>query len=364
MKIKIDKDKLLLGIQTVQNVITPKMTLPILSNMLLETKKDRLQLVATDLDIGISASVESSSIDEEGAITVPAKRFADIIRELPSGTVEIVARKNNVVTIEASNCEFKLMGLPKEEFPKLPEFKDKEAIIIPQGTLKRALNLTSFSVSHEETRYILNGILFKMKGDSLILVATDGRRLAFCQQKIEGLKNKDIQFIIPFKTVQELNRNLKEDANVSLVLDSNQVLFDLGDVFIISRLIEGEFPDYNQVIPPPCENKIKIKHDLFLSAIRRSALLSTVDYQAVKFEVFKNKLVISKSTPDIGESREEIPAEYSGKELVIGFNPAYLIDVLKNLEAEDINFEIMEADKPGVIRNNGYVYIVLSMRLG
>ncbi len=364
MKIQIDKENLLSGIQVVQNVVTPKMTLPILSNILLEAHKGNLHMVATDLDIGISCHVNAGSIEEEGAITVPANRFSDIIRELPAGNITIVARKNNMVTVDCQNCQFKLMGLPKEEFPKLPEFKDKEVVAIEQSLLKKAFNLTSFAVSHEETRYILNGTLYKIKDETLTVVATDGRRLALSQQKLSGVKNREMQMIIPFKTIQELNRNLKDEGEVSFASDSNQVLFDLNGIIIISRLIEGEFPDWQQVIPPAAENKIKVKREIFLSAIKRAALLSTLDYQAVKLEVFKNKLVISKATPDVGESREEIPAEYSGKELAIGFNPTYIMDVLKNLEDETINFEITETDKPGVIRSDGYTYIVLPMRLG
>ena len=150
---------------------------------------------------------------------------------------------------------------------------------------------------------------------------------------------------------------------MSLILGNNQVLFDLGNVVVISRLIEGEFPDYQQVIPPVSENKMSIDREQFLLAVKRAALLSTPDYQAVKLEVFKNKLVVSKSTPDVGESREEVAVEYQGKEMAIGFNPTYLIDVLKNLQEERIEFELTDSEKPGVIRINGYIYIVLPMRL-
>ena len=148
-----------------------------------------------------------------------------------------------------------------------------------------------------------------------------------------------------------------------MVLGQNQVLFDLGQVVIISRLIEGEFPDFKQVIPPVSETKIHIDRNEFLLSVKRAALLSTPDYQAVKLEVFKNKLVVSKSTPDIGESREEVAVDYQGKEMVIGFNPGYLIDVLKNLSDEKIDFEVTDGEKPGAIRVNGYIYIVLPMRL-
>jgi DNA polymerase-3 subunit beta len=363
MKFKVEKEVLLNGIQTVQNIITTKSALPILSHILIETLQDNLRLTATDLDIGISCVIPVN-IQEAGAITVPAKRFNDIIRELPGDDVSMTTKKNNLVTIETNSCQFKIMGLARGEFPKLPEFKDKEVITLEQEVLKGMLNLTSFAASFDETRYILNGILFKISKNTLTLVATDGKRLAIMEKKINQGIDKDLSLIVPIKTIHELNRNLKDEGQVSMVLGTNQVLFEMGNVVVISRLIEGEFPDYKQVVPPVSENKIKADRTQFLLAVKRAALLSTPDYQAVKFEVFKNKLVVSKSTPDIGESHEEVEIEYSGKEMVIGFNPNYLIDVLKNLSADSIELEISDSEKPGVVRTNGYVYIVLPMRLG
>jgi DNA polymerase-3 subunit beta len=362
MKIGVEKDILLNGIQTVQNIITTKATLPILSNILIETQEKTLRLTATDLDVGISCVIPVD-IQEPGAITIPAKRFNDIIKELPVDNISITTKKNNLVIIETEPCQFKIMGLAPEEFPKLPEFKEGGVIQLEQVTLKQMLGLTSFAVSIDETRYILNGILFIIKKNNLTLVATDGKRLAVIEKKLSRNIDKDIRIIVPIKTIHELNRNLKDEGELSLILGNNQVLFDLGNVVIISRLIEGEFPDYQQVVPAISDNKMKIDRTQFLFAIRRAALLSTPDYQAVKLEAFKNKLVVSKSTPDVGESREEVSMEYQGKEMIIGFNPNYLIDVLKNLAEEIIEFEVADSEKPGVIRTNGYVYIVLPMRL-
>jgi DNA polymerase-3 subunit beta len=362
MKLQVEKDVLLNGIQIVQNIVTAKATLPILSNILIETQQDSLRLTATDLDVGISCVIPVD-IQESGAITIPAKRFSDIIKELPANNVSIVAKKNNLVVIETQNCQFKIMGLGREEFPKLPEFKDKEVIKLEQVGLRQMLGLTSFAASFDETRYILNGVLFKVDKNNLTLVATDGKRLAITEEKLSQETDRDISIIVPIKTINELNRNLKDEGTLSLVLGNNQVLFDLGKVVIISRLIEGEFPDYLQVVPPVSDNKMKIDRTEFLLAVKRAALLSTLDYQAIKLEVFKNKLVVSKSTPDVGESREETPIEYQGKEMVIGFNPNYLIDVLKNLTEEQIELELTDTEKPGVIRSNGYTYIVLPMRL-
>jgi len=234
---------------------------------------------------------------------------------------------------------------------------------LEQGVLRHALSLTSFAVSLDTTRYILNGILFQITKNRLTLVATDGKRLAIMDKPLSQNIDRDISMIVPIKTIHELNRNIKEEGELSITLGNNQVLFDLGEVIIISRLIEGEFPDYKQVIPPATDNKMKVSRELFLLAVRRASLLSTPDYQAVKLEVFKNKLVVSKSTPDVGESREEVAVEYAGRELIIGFNPVYLIDVLKNLIAETVELEVTDSEKPGAIRTDGYVYIVLPMRL-
>ena len=362
MKLGIEREVLLNGLGAIQNIITTKAALPILSHVLIETQQDSVRLTATDLDVGISCVIPVD-IQEAGAITVPAKKFSEIIRELPADAVSITTKKNNLVIIEAPSCQFKIMGLPREEFPKLPEFKDKEVIKLNQFDLKQMLSLTYFAASFDETRYILNGVLFKIQKNNLTLVATDGKRLAITEKKLNQDIEKEINIIIPIKTVHELNRNLKDEGELSLVLGNNQVLFDLESTMIISRIIEGEFPDYQQVVPQVSDNKMKVDRTQFLLAVRRAALLATPDYQAVKLEVFKNKLVLSKSTPDIGESREEVAISYQGKEMVIGFNPNYLIDVLKNLSSDEVELELTDSEKPGVVRTDGYVYIVLPMRL-
>lgn len=362
MRFKVEKEALINAIQTVQNVVTNRPTLPILSNILIETQPGNIRLTATDLDIGISCVVPVEIL-EQGAITVPAKRFGDIVKEFPSENLNVTTKKNNLVIIDSDVCQFKIMGMAKEEFPKLPEFKDKKAIKIEQQKLKQMLGLTSFAVSFDETRYILNGILFKIGKNNMTLVATDGKRLAIAERKLLSEVDVDLSVIVPTKTVHELNRNLKDGGELLLLVGNNQLLFDLGEVVILSRLIEGEFPDYKQVIPAHSENTMKVERNQLLLAVRRAALLSTPDYQAVKLEVFKNKLVISKSTPDVGESREELNVEYQGKEMVIGFNPGYLGDVLKNLDEQVVAIELSDSEKPGVIRSSGYVYIILPMRL-
>ena len=362
MIFKTSQENLLAGVQIVQNIVSSKSTLPILTNILLEAKGTTLRLNTTDLDIGISCEIPVD-IMEEGAITIPAKRFGDIVRELPSGDITISVKKNNQVDIEGKQCRFKLGGLPKDEFPKFPEFKDKEAIQIEQSTLKEMLRLTSFAVSHEESRHVLNGILIEISDNVIRIVATDGRRLAKIEKKIPAAIKKEVTVIIPIKAVQEISRNLRDEGTLSLIVGANQVLFDINDVLIATRIIEGEFPNYNQVIPKPAKNRITMNTQDVLSSIRRANLLSTPDFQAVKFEIFANKLVISKSTPDVGESREVIPVEYDGEEMMAGFNPQLLIDFLKNISDEQVHMEILGTDKPAVMRLQDYLYLALPMRI-
>ncbi|MBI5023706.1 MAG: DNA polymerase III subunit beta [Candidatus Omnitrophica bacterium] len=362
MIFKTSQENLLAGVQIVQNIVSGKSTLPILTNILLEVKGTTLRLNTTDLDIGISCEIPVDII-EEGAITIPAKRFGDIVRELPSGDITISVKKNNQVDIDGRQCRFKLGGLPKDEFPKFPEFKDKEAIQIDQSTLKEMLRLTSFAVSYEESRHVLNGILIEISDNVIRIVATDGRRLAKIEKKLPAAIKKEVAVIIPIKAVQEISRNLRDEGTLSLIVGANQVLFDINDVLIATRIIEGEFPNYNQVIPKPAKNRITMNTQDVLSSIRRANLLSTPDFQAVKFEIFANKLVISKSTPDVGESREVIPVEYDGEEMMVGFNPQLLIDFLKNISDEQVHMEILGTDKPAVMRLQDYLYLALPMRI-
>ena len=363
MKIKIPKKVLLDTAQTVQSVVAAKNTLPILSNMLIEAQKDKLKLTATDLDIAMVCQTEAS-IMQEGATTVPAKRLTDIIKELPDDTVTITARKNNTVTIDCQNAHFKVNSLPKEEFPKLPSYKNKDFITLDQARLKEMLSMTSFAISRDETRYILNGILFEIKPSKICMVATDGRRLAYIERKIETKIQKEKKIIVPSKPINELNKTLS-DGELKMYIGDNQVIFDLGKTVVISRLVEGEFPRYDQVIPKEQKDKLKVDRGLLLAATRRANLLTSQDSQAIKLDVFKDRMVVSKNTPDVGEAREELTTEYKGIDLTIGFNPSYLIDVLKNINTEKIGLELTASDKPGVIRMPGdFIYVVLPMQLG
>jgi DNA polymerase III subunit beta len=363
MKFNTTKDILLKGIQSTQNAINTKSSLPILSNILIEAENDNTILTATDLDIGITTTVPiKPSIT--GSVTIPAKKFFDIIKELPESEISIFVKKNNLVNIECDTCAFKIMGLPKDEFPQLPEFKDRDSIILPQKKLKQMLGMTSFAMSRDESRYVLNGVLFIIKSSCIRLVATDGRRLAVAEYKMQLPKAQERKVIAPTKTINELVRTLGDAGDVKISFGENQASFTIGSTRIISRLIEGEFPNYEAVVPKEAKEKMVVPKERFLSALKRVALFTNQESMAVKMDLTRDKLVLSKSTRDIGEVREELNVDYKGKDISIGFNPDYIIDVLKAIDSETVGFEVIDSEKPGVVRyGDDYVYVVLPMQI-
>lgn len=364
MKFKTNKEEMFKTLQRVQNAISTKTTLPILSNILVEAEKKSLKITATDLDIGISAETPIN-VENEGGTTIPAKKFIDIIKELPKDNEVIIStKKNNITNIECGKIIFKIVGLPKDEFPQPPNFKNKTLITTPQKFLKNMISMTIFAVSNDETRYVLNGVLFNIKEKKIKLAATDGRRLAVIEKELPNKTPTEKTAIIPTKTIQELSRLLEESGNVNILFDENQVLFDLGKTKIISRLIEGEFPNYEQVIPKETKEKITVDRNAFLAAARRASILTNPESMGIKINVSKNKMAISKNTPYMGEVREDLGVLYRGKDLTVGFNPNYIIEVLKIIDTKEISFELMDKDKPGVIRlGSEYVYVILPMQV-
>lgn len=364
MKFNAAKDLLLKGIQSVHAAINTKSSLPILANILIEANEENIVLSATDLDIGMISSIPIKP-NITGSITVPAKKFSDIIREMPDGeSVSISVKKNNLVNIDCEKSAFKIMGLPKEEFPQIPEFKNKESITIEQEKLKAMLRMTSFAISHDETRYVLNGILFVIKPTFIRLVATDGRRLAMIENKIQLPKTLERSFIVPTKAVNELDKVLGDVGDIKIFLGENQIFFDTGTTRLVSRLIEGEFPNYEQVIPKEVKEKVVVSKQKLLPAIKRVALFTNPESMAIRVDLARDKVVLSKSAPYLGEARVELEADYKGKEMSVGFNPDYLIDLLKGIDQESVSLELTDPDKPCAVRiGSEYVYVVLPMHI-
>jgi len=363
MKIKISQAELQKGIQIVYPIVPNKATLPILAHILLEAKDGKLRLAGTDLEIGISHTIPVEVI-EEGAIAIPAKRLNDLIKELPDIPLSITTRKNYQTTIDCEKGVFKVMGLPKEEFPKIHSVSDKDGILIDPEVLEDMLELTTFAVSHDETRYVLNGILFISNGEQLRFVATDGRRLASIERTVKKAPKGEQKAIIPLKALVELRRLIGGQKKTSITIKENQASFDIGETQLVTRLIEGVFPDYDRVIPEESPQKMSISKENFLLTTRRISLWTTQESPSIRLDLKPDKLTISKQTPEVGEAQEALAVKYSGDEFSVGFNPNYLIDVLKALPEEEIQMELPGPDKPGVIRTKDqYLYVVLPMQL-
>ncbi len=364
MEICVGKNAFLKAINMVGNVTATKnATLPILGNLLIEAFKDnRMQIVGTDLELGISTTIDCQ-VQKEGSITIPAKKLQEIIRELPEGEVELAVAKNNAVNIKAGKAYFKILGLTKEDYPKLPEFDPKNGVELDQAVLKEGLSLTLFAISYDETRYVLNGVLFSFKDKRAKFVATDGRRLAFINKEITN-KEQTMEMIVPAKTIQELLKVLAWDGVVRIIPLTNQAVFDFGGTYLVSRLIEGHFPNYEQVVPKEHKTNAEVDRDEFLQAIRRTALLTSTDSPAVKIDFLKGKVLVSSKSPNLGEAKEEMEAKVQGAELAIGFNPNYLIDVLKNLDVNTVTFSLSDPDKPGLIKGKeDYLYVIMPMQI-
>lgn len=364
MRLRISRENFLKGIQTVYPVVPTRSTLPILSHLLLETRKEGLQITGTDLELGIS-TILPAEVGEEGAIAVPAKRLNDLLKELPNESFAVTAKKNQQLTIEGARGSFKILGLPKEEFPKLPSASSQDNVVIDQAVLQAMLSMTTFSVSQDDSRYVLTGVLFVVRKGWLRLVSTDGRRMALVEREAKSAPTDDQQRIVPEKALVELARLLGDGATLKISLKDNQIAFDLGHTVVISRLIEGKFPNYEQVIPPESPNKLAVPREDLLLATRRIGLWSTQDSPSIRLDLKADELLMSKQTPEVGEAHEQLKVSYSGPEFSIGFNPSYLIDVLKVLPEGPVEFEVPGPDRPGVIRTKDhYLYVVLPMQIG
>src|ERR1700750_1018455 len=266
MKFSATKEKLLEGLQQVQKVGRTRTTLPILSNVLLQADGNEVHLTTTDLDVGVRGSFEAN-VEKAGATTLPARRLFNIIRELPSSEIQIDIDGKNAASIRSGNSFFKILGLPEEEFPPLPKFENAKVVTIPQKTLRDGLRKTSYAISTDETRYVLNGVLFRFKDNKLTLGATHGRRLAMVEIELEFPRSHEADFIVPTKAVTELQRLLTDDGDIKVSMGSGQIAFDLNKTLLVSKLIEGNYPNYRQVIPSEAKQKIKLEHKTLLNSL-------------------------------------------------------------------------------------------------
>ncbi len=368
MNLTISKDQLLNGLQAVQNVVSTRTTLPILSNVLMRAEGERLEFTATDLDVTIACGVEAK-VNKAGASTVPVKKLFGIARELNGSEIDLEVDDKNVCSLRCGPSFYKIHGLSADEFPPLPKFKDDKKVTLPQETVKSMMRKTSFAISTDEARYVLNGIFISLKDHKMTMVATDGRRLALVDEEVDVSEKSQGEFIIPAKAVNELNRLLQEKGEVEMKYSENQAAFTLKDekgfsVLIITKLIEGNYPNYRQVIPSETKERVTLPREEFLHALRRAEIMTSEKANSVKLTFGKNNLSITANAPEVGEAKESIAINYKGKEIAVAFNPKYLIDPLNALNQDEVFIELIDELSPGVLKINGpFLYVVMPMRL-
>jgi DNA polymerase-3 subunit beta len=363
MKFSVSKEKFLSGLQTVQNVVSTRTTLPILSNVLVQARNGHVRLTTSDLDVGISDAVEAQ-IEKEGAITLPARRLVGIVRELPSSEIQIDLDNKNFASIRCGQSFFKILGLPEEEFPPLPAFEGAKEFTLKGKELRDALKKTSYAISTDETRYVLNGIFFSFREGTLTMVATDGRRLALVDLEVEFPRSQEVDIIVPTKCVAELVRLVEDEGDVKMSVTENQVAFEAGGTLLVSKLIEGNYPNYRQVIPGEPKERLTIERELFLTAVHRVSLLASEKSNSVKLVFAKNNIEIAANTPEVGEARESIPVAYKGREFSIAFNPEFLMAPLRNLPNDEVYLDLIDEMSPGVIKiQSPFLYVLMPMRI-
>lgn len=368
MEFKIAADELKKALYRAQGIVERKTTMPILANVLINATKDGVSVTAFDLDIGV-VSEHPAEVLKPGAVTVSAKYVFDIVQNAPESHVTLKRMQNNYVEITSGASHFKIVGMAPEEYPKLPREENAPLVKINGNILLEMIKKTQFAISTDETRYILNGVFFEPReGGKIRMVATDGHRLALVERELEGEFKLKGGVIIPRKGLFELKRLLDEapDAECHLGFADNSALFKKPGLTMVMRLIDGQFPEYQRVIPKEGEKQIALPRLRFLEGLRRISLLSADKSNAVKIKLADNQVRIMSHNPDLGEAKDDLDAVYNGPELTVGFNARYLADVLGVVETDEVIFELGDEHSPGVLHQPGdrsYTAVVMPMRV-
>ena len=374
MKFKINQDHFSNGLQQVLNVVASRSTMPILSNVLIEAEEGHISLTTTNLDLGIRCRIKAE-VSDTGSITLPVRKLATIVKELPVNEVFLETSKKNQVKITSGGSLFKIMGISSEEFPPLPTFENRKVFDLSQEEIVNMLKSVSYAQSTDENRYILNGVYFKFADEKLTLVATDGRRLGLTVLDLEVSEENTGSLILPAKTVAELERLMGKGEKVSIAFNDRQAAFEIGldeagdsglvdHLYLVSKIVEGNYPNYRQVIPKETEHRVKIERELMLECVHRAALVTSDKSNSVKIKISKNLLEISGQSSEYGESHESMAIAYDGPEVQVAFNPQFLMEPLKALNKDEVFFEFKDELSPGLFKTlDNFICVIMPLRL-
>ena len=369
MELVARKVDLVRELQFFQQIVERKNTIPILANVLLEGSGNEVTLLATDLEVALRSRCEAA-VNKAGSVTLPAKKLYEVVRALPEGDVNIETDKGgNSVKVSGGQFSSKMPTLPREDFPSLPEAGGGVKATIDGKSLAQMVSKTQFAITGEDTRFYLNGAQFVLRPDDMTFVATDGHRLALMNVKHNGAKGDDIKAILPRKTLAELGRLLAEgNNNVNYERGENHLFFEIGPRLLISRMIDGQFPAYERVVPKGNDKHVEFERDRLTQAVRRVSILSNERSRAVKMMLDKGKVEVTSSSPEFGEAREPIPVDYSGPALTICFNAQYVLDFLGVVETDVVALELKDEVSQAVMKPVGadgydYTYVIMPMRV-
>jgi DNA polymerase-3 subunit beta len=369
MELVVRKNDLLRELQLFQGIVERKNTIPILANVLMEAKGDSVRFLATDLEVGLRSQC-TATVAKAGSLTLPAKKFYEIVKSLPDTDIRIAEDKGGV-KIAADRFESRMQTLPREYFPTLPESGGAAASPLPRTSVKEMVSKTQFAITGEDTRYFLNGALFVLKPDEMNLVATDGHRLALVTvgRDSGSTSREENKAILPKKTLGELGRLLAEgDGDITYERGENHLFFSAGDRLLISRMIDGQFPAYERVIPKGNDKHVEFERDRLTNAVKRVALMSNERSRAVKFQIENGKVDVTSSSPDLGEAKETLPVEYAGAAMQICFNAQYVLDFLAAVTTDVVSLELKDEVSQAVMKPVGaegydYTYVIMPMRV-
>lgn len=375
MELTVAKADLQKELQLCQGVVEKRSTIPILSNVLLKAADDRLQIAATDLDVTILSSC-AARITTPGGVTIEAKRLFDVVRSLPDEDVHLNLQENNSMLIESGTAKFRLLGLSAEDYPTLPTVNVTEAYSVSLDELKTMVAKVKFAITHEETRFQLNGALLKIQPQKMEMVATDGHRMALINfpkaGNGKGRKGSDLTILIPRKALDEILRlEGGEDGMVKFGVSENQLFFEAGDRRLMARMIDVNFPNYMEVISRDNDRHVMVDRERLLSTIRRISLVANERTRAVRFDFAPGKLTVSSTNPELGDARETVPIDYAGNPFYVGLNAAYVTDFLSAVDTPQVSLDLKDENsqcigKPANTADElpyDYLYVVMPMRL-
>jgi DNA polymerase III subunit beta len=366
MKIIVSKEEILAKLSNIQNIVEKRNTMPVLSHFLLDAGKQGSHIVATDLDTALREPLQVK-VEKEGKICVPARKMFEIVREV-EGELTFESVDEQWLKLKAGASNFRLACLPAKEFPAWPGMEDMEEISMSAKNLAEVIEKTVYAAGESDTRYTLNGLLFHVAPESKItVVGTDGHRLALIKRDINGSPKEERKLIIPRKAASELGKLLdRYEDNVTVTLGKNHVLFTIGDMQFLTRLIEGTYPNYEQVIPSGNEKKMLVQRETFAKTTRRVAIMSREKSNAIKVDLSEGMIALTSSNPDLGEAHDEIVVEYKGDSLSLGFNARYLLDILEVMASERVALEMQAPLSPVLVReenDENYRCVIMPMRI-